>query len=75
MKSLLRYFKSYRKEAILAPLFKLLEACFELLVPLIIALIIDKIIPHGNQGNLVAMILCLIFLAFVGVFVSLRSIF
>lgn len=73
MKSLLRYFKSYRKEAILAPLFKLLEACFELLVPLIIALIIDKIIPHGNQGNLVAMILCLILLAIVGVIVSLTA--
>lgn len=73
MKSLLRYFKSYRKEAILAPLFKLLEACFELIVPLIIALIIDKIIPHGNQGNLVAMILCLVALAIIGIIVSLTA--
>lgn len=73
MNSLLRYFKSYRKEVILAPLFKLLEACFELLVPLIIAHIIDKIIPHGSQGNLVAMILCLILLATVGIFVSLTA--
>ncbi len=73
MTALFRYFISYCKEAILAPLFKLLEACFELLVPLIIAVIIDQIIPHGNQGNLVAMILCLVGLATVGIMFSLTA--
>ena len=42
MKKLLVYLKKYRKECVLAPLFKLLEACFELIVPLVIATIIDK---------------------------------
>ena len=42
MKSLLVHLKNYKKECVLAPLFKLLEACFELVVPLIIAAIIDK---------------------------------
>ncbi len=56
MKFLSRYFKDYIKESILGPVFKLLEACFELLVPLIIAYIVDTIIPNGSQGNLVAML-------------------
>ena len=42
MKKLLVYLKKYRKECVLAPLFKLFEACFELIVPLLIANIIDK---------------------------------
>ena len=41
MKNLLEYLKDYKKEYILAPLFKLLEASFELLVPLVMAKIID----------------------------------
>lgn len=71
MSSLLRYFKGYIKEASLAPLFKLLEACFELFVPLVIATIVDNIIPNGNQGNLIAMVLLLVGLAVVGVVVAL----
>ena len=50
MKKTLSYLKSYKKECILAPLFKLLEACFELFVPLIIADIIDIGISGGNKG-------------------------
>ncbi|MBM7314241.1 ABC transporter ATP-binding protein [Streptococcus suis] len=73
MKELVRYFHAYLKEAILAPLFKLLEASFELVVPLIIAMIIDQVIPNSNQGNLVAMILYLVALAIVGVVVSLTA--
>ena len=42
MKKLLVYLKDCKKEVVLAPLFKLLEACFELFVPLVIASIIDK---------------------------------
>ena len=50
MKKTLSYLKSYKKECILAPLFKLLEACFELFVPLVIAGIIDIGISGGNKG-------------------------
>ncbi|HFU4433082.1 TPA: ABC transporter ATP-binding protein [Streptococcus suis] len=71
MKFLSRYFKDYIKESILGPVFKLLEACFELLVPLIIAYIVDTIIPNGSQGNLVAMLFLLIGLACIGIIVSL----
>lgn len=71
MTFILRYVRDYLKEVTLAPLFKLLEACFELLVPLAIAHIVDTIIPHGNQGDLVAMLLLLTGLAIVGVLVSI----
>ena len=47
MKSLLKYIKDYRKESILAPLFKMLEASFELLVPLVMAAIIDNGIANS----------------------------
>ena len=46
MKHLLSYFKPYIKESILAPLFKLLEAVFELLVPMVIAGIVDQSLPR-----------------------------
>ncbi|HEM3212964.1 ABC transporter ATP-binding protein [Streptococcus suis] len=71
MKFLSRYFKDYIKESILGPVFKLLEACFELLVPLIIAYIVDTIILNGSQGNLVAMLFLLVGLACIGIIVSL----
>ena len=48
LKKLLIYIKDFRRECILAPLFKLLEASFELIVPLIMAAIIDKGIPGGD---------------------------
>ncbi|HEL2111132.1 TPA: ABC transporter ATP-binding protein [Streptococcus suis] len=73
MKSFSRYFKPYRREVILGPIFKLLEASFELIVPLIIASIVDTIIPNGSQGNLVAMLFLLVGLAFVGILVSLTA--
>lgn len=73
MKSLFRYFKSYKKESILGPIFKLLEASFELLVPLIIAYIVDTIIPNGNRGDLVAILLLLVGLAIVGIIISLTA--
>ncbi|HFI0578588.1 TPA: ABC transporter ATP-binding protein [Streptococcus suis] len=71
MTSLFRYFKPYKKESLLGPVFKLLEASFELLVPLLIAYMVDSIIPNGNRGNLVAMLLLLVGLACVGITVSL----
>lgn len=73
MKRFWKYGKDYRKEAILAPLFKLMEACFELAVPLIIAFIVDTTIPHSNHGQLIAMILLLVLFAIVGVIVALTA--
>ncbi|MGT2716132.1 ABC transporter ATP-binding protein [Streptococcus respiraculi] len=73
MKRFRKYGKGYIKEAILAPLFKLMEACFELAVPLIIAFIIDNIIPHSNHGQLIAMILLLVLFAVIGVIVALTA--
>ena len=50
MKKLLKYLKGYEKECVLGPLFKLLEATFELLVPLVVASIVDKGIGSGDRG-------------------------
>ena len=50
MKRLLTYMRAYTKECILAPLFKLLEASFELLVPLVVAAIIDTGIAQEDKG-------------------------
>ena len=48
MKELIRYLKNYKKESIIGPLFKMLEACFELIVPLIMAGIIDTGIRYQD---------------------------
>ncbi|MBE6752919.1 MAG: ABC transporter ATP-binding protein [Ruminococcaceae bacterium] len=66
MKHLLKYLKQYKKETILAPLFKLLEACFELFVPLVIAMMVDKAIGGGDRGLAVRLCLLLGLLAAVG---------
>lgn len=50
MKVFFRFFRDYPRESILAPLFKLLEACFDLLVPIVVAQIIDGGI-RGGQGD------------------------
>ena len=71
MKHLLSYFKPYIKESFLAPLFKLLEAVFELLVPMVIAGIVDQSIPHKNQGHLWMQIGLLFMFAVIGVLVAL----
>lgn len=73
MSALLLYFKSYLKETVLGPLFKLLEASFELFIPLIIASIIDHIIPQRNQSQLIVMILLLFGLALLGVIVAITA--
>ena len=51
MKRVLSYMKGYGKESVLGPLFKLLEACFELIVPFVIAAIIDNGIPNGGEPS------------------------
>lgn len=73
MKYLSRYFKGYLKETVLGPLFKLFEASFELLVPIIIARIVDTIIPSNNKMNLVLMIGLLFLFAVVGVIVAITA--
>lgn len=70
MKSLFRYLKPYRKESILAPLLKLLEASFDLMVPLIMAAIIDTGIGNGDKRYIYTMSGLLILLAVVGLLVS-----
>ena len=70
MKALSHYFKGYLKETILGPLFKLFEASFELLVPIIIARIVDTIIPHHDKNHLYMMVGLLFLLAIVGSYYS-----
>ena len=71
MKQLLSYFKPYLKESFLAPLFKLLEAVFELLVPMVIAGIVDQSIPKKDQGHLWMQMGFLFVFAVIGVLVAL----
>ena len=71
MKQLLSYFKPYIKESFLAPLFKLLEAVFELLVPMVIAGIVDQSIPQKDQGHLWMQMGLLFVFAVIGVLVAL----
>lgn len=73
MKYLSCYFKGYLKETVLGPLFKLFEASFELLVPIIIARIVDTIIPSNNKMNLVLMVELLFLFAVVGVIVAITA--
>ena len=72
-KKLLKYLKAYRKESILAPLFKLLEAFFELLVPLVVAGIIDRGIAEADQGYIFKMGGCLIGLAVIGLLAAVTA--
>ena len=53
MKKLLVYMKGYKKQCVLAPLFKMLEACFELFIPLVVAAIIDTGIANGDTSYVV----------------------
>ena len=71
MKQLLSYLKPYLKESFLAPLFKLLEAVFELLVPMVIAGIVDQSIPQKDQGHLWLQMGLLFVFAVIGVLVAL----
>lgn len=73
MKKLLVFLKDYIKESILGPLFKLLEALFELFVPLVIAAIIDTGIENGDTGYIIKMCLVLVLLGFVGLAFSITA--
>ena len=70
MKKLLIYLKDYKKESVLGPLFKLLEASFELIVPLVIAAIIDNGIANNDIGYIIKMCLVLVALGLIGLICS-----
>lgn len=71
MKKLLKYFKNYRKEAVSAPFFKLLEATFELFVPIVVAKIIDKGIKYSDTPYIIKMALLMVLLGAIGLISTL----
>ncbi len=73
MKSLVKYLRNYKKETVLSPLFKLLEATFELFVPLVMASIIDKGIGNGDKGYIFKMCLVLVVLGVIGLVCSITA--
>ncbi len=73
MKKLLVYLKDYKKESLLAPLFKMLEASFELFVPLVMASIIDVGIANGDRTHIMKMCGMLILLAVIGLTCSITA--
>lgn len=73
MKNLLCYLKEYKKESVLGPLFKLLEATLELFVPLVVAAIIDTGIGNQDRGYVVKMCLVLVLLGLIGLAFSVTA--
>lgn len=73
MKKLFVYFKGYGRECVLGPLFKLLEASFELIIPLIVASIIDCGIASGDGGHVARMVLCMAALGLVGLLAAVTA--
>lgn len=73
MKKLLSYIKLYKKEAILGPLFKLLEASFELIIPLVVAKIIDDGIKNQSIGTIIPLFLLMVLLGIVGLLCSVTA--
>ncbi|MDD6855002.1 MAG: ABC transporter ATP-binding protein [Oscillospiraceae bacterium] len=73
MKRIMRYMRGYEKQCILGPLFKLLEAALELLVPLVVASIVDQGIGLGNRSYIVQMCLVMIGLGLVGLACSVTA--
>ena len=73
MKKLLVYLKDYKKESVLGPLFKLLEATFELIVPLVMAAIIDTGVATGDKSSIMKMCMVLVLLAVIGLTCSVTA--
>lgn len=73
MKKLLHYLKEYRKECILAPLFKMLEACFELFVPLVVASIVDIGIAGENKSYILSRAGIMVALGIIGLLCSVTA--
>ena len=70
MKNLLKYLKGYEKQCVLGPLFKLLEATFELFVPLVVAKIVDRGISTGDTGYILKMCLVMVALGVIGLIMA-----
>ena len=73
MKQIMLFLKDYKKESVLAPLFKMLEALFELFVPLVVAAIIDVGILRMDRSYIIKMCLILLFLAVIGLVCSITA--
>lgn len=73
MKSLMKYLNGYKKECVFAPLFKLLEATFELFVPLVMKSIIDKGIAHEDKSYIIQMGMVLVTLGIIGLVCSITA--
>ncbi len=73
MKSLLIFLKNYKKECVLAPLFKMLEASFELIVPLVVSAIIDVGIVNRDRGYIVKMCMVMVALGLIGLICSVTA--
>ena len=73
MKKLLKYMRGYGRECVLGPLFKLLEASFELLIPLVVAAIVDTGIAGGDRGYVVKMCLVMIGLGIIGLICAVTA--
>ena len=73
MKKLLKYLKGYEKQCVLGPLFKLLEATFELFIPLVVARIVDTGIAGGDRSYIVKMCLVMVALGVVGLISSVTA--
>ena len=73
MRKLIYYLKDYKKESILAPLFKMLEALFELFVPIVMAKVIDVGIPLGDKNYIIRMCLVMILLGIIGLACSITA--
>ena len=73
MKRLLVYLKDYKIECVLAPLFKMLEASFELFVPLVIAYLIDKGIVAGDKSVIIKAFILLLVLGLIGLTASVTA--
>ena len=73
MKKLLKYFDGYKLISTLAPLFKLIEALLELMVPLIVVQIIDIVIPSGDRSSLISYVGLMFLVALVSLGFSLSG--
>ena len=73
MKGILKYMRGFGKECALGPLFKMLEACFELFIPLVVAAIVDTGITNGDTGYIVKMCLVMVGLGIVGLICSVTA--
>lgn len=73
MKMIMRFLKDYKKECVLAPLFKMLEAIFEMFVPLVVSSVIDKGIVNADKGYIMQMCFMLILLAIIGLVCAITA--